>query len=290
MVAPIADGPSPFDPNSRGGAWFVGPEGVRTLDFHVPVGPAVEVGARADLLRALPHLDGGPQFLLVALSQKHVRVLKGDRFRLEQLTVPGMPKELADAVWYRKREPQLSRQASGAMHGTGGAADLHKEDVRIFVHAVQKALEPVVAATPMPLVVVGVGYEAAMLVNEWGPRPAVAVAGNPDHLKEDELRERAWQAAAGLGDGPAAIAAKARELAGTGRVALDGVGIVAAAESGALSDLLVARPLTKGGREGLDAAIVGAVAVALSTAGATVHVVDAAELPAGTSVAAVLRY
>jgi hypothetical protein len=291
MVAPIADGPSPFNPTSRGGAWFIGPEGVRILDFPVPVGPAVEVEALPDLLRVLPFLDEGPQFVLVALSQKHVRVLKGDRFRLEQLTVPGMPKELADAVWYRKREPQLIRQASGAMHGTGGAADLHKEDVRIFVHAVQKALEPVVAATPLPLVVVGVGYEAAMLVNEWGPRPAVAVAGNPDHLNDAELHERAWQAASSLSDGPAAIAAKTRELAGTGRVALDADGIVAAAERGALSDLLVARPLTVGGHRDLDhGALVHAVAVALGAGRAAVHVVGVDEMPVGASVAGVLRY
>jgi hypothetical protein len=152
---------------------------------------------------------------------------------------------------------------------------------------VQLVDEAVVATTrtsadlrQRPLVVVGVGYEAAMFRDVHGD--AVLVEANPDHWSQAQLHERTWPVVSRR-SGPAQIAAaRVAERAGTGNALLQPDDIRKAAEEGAVSDLLVARSAT--GVPDLDEAVLAAVA-----SGASVWSVDDDRLPTGAPAAALLR-
>lgn len=269
--------------------WFLAPG--RTAITHLPeqVGPEMVLGSVPHVLGVLPWLDNGPEYLVLALSQHHVRLFSAGRYHIEALKVPDLPTRLEDALWFVRREPTFQRHGSGAMHASGGGTQWHKEDVRRFVQLVDDALENARAAanddsagsvSDRPLVVVGVGYEAAMFRDVHGE--AVVLEANPDHWTESQLHQRTWPVMRVL-PGPAQVAAaRVAARAGTGTALLDPAEIRSAAEEGAVGELLVARSAT--GVPDLDEAVLAAVA-----AGAVVWSVGADELPTGAVAAALLR-
>ena len=265
--------------------WFLAPGRVATTHLPVVVGPELVVGDVPHVLGLLPWLDTGPEYLVLALSQHHVRVFTAGRYHIEQVHVPDMPAALEEALWYVRREPTFQRHGSGAMHATGGGNQWHKDDVQRFVQLVDEALVRTTRSSEglrqRPLVVVGVGYEAAMFRDAHGA--AMVLEANPDHWTEAQLHDRTWPVVSAI-PGPAKSAAmRAAERAGTGMAVLDPADIRAAAEEGAVSELLVARSAT--GVPDLDEAVLAAVST-----GAAVWSVADDDLPTGAPAAALLRH
>jgi hypothetical protein len=206
-----------------------------------------------------------------------------------------MPGAIEDALWYIRREP--NRQGAGAAHPTGaGTQDLRKDDVRQYIHLIDKAITPALNGADGPLVVVGVEYEASMFINHTHYRHTIdiPISGSPDSMHLDELHRRSWEFVRSQ-DRAASNALEAlRRLAGTGKTAADSDEVVVASHNGAVRDLLVARTTTDGG----DAARASAedrrnIVVAVNEGllhQVHIHIVDDDALPGGVHVAAVLRY
>ena len=267
------------------------------MALPITVGPAVEVSARADLLRLLPALVDDVDFFAVTIDKKGAQLFRGSRFGFDEVPVPDMPGSIDDASWYIRREPMLNRQGTGAMHGTGGAQELRKDDVRQYIHLIDKAITPVLNGAEAPLVVFGVEYEAAMFINHTHYRHTVDIAivvvrsrCQPNSCINDRgqfVRSHVHSAA---GDALELL----RQLDGTGKTATDPDDVVAASSHGSVSHLLVACSATDAGEALAAAADRRHSVVAAVNEGfrhrSRIHVVDDADLPRGVAVAAVLRY
>lgn len=282
--------------SSRGLAIFVSPDRCEAMPLPLAVGPAVETGDRLDLLRLLPMLCGNRQFYTVTIDQKGAHLYRGSRFEFAPVRVDALPGSIEDALWYIRREPILNRHGSGVIHGAGGGQDLRKDDVRQFIHLIDKAVTTELDGSDAPLVVVGVDYEAAMFINHTRYRHAVkpAILGSPDSMPPAEIHRRSWELVHSQDDAGPAVLRQFYELAGTGKAAMTPNDIVASSDQGIVRELLVAASATDGGQTpALTAVERHVVVVAVNQAllhKTDIHVVDDASLPDGIRVGAVLRY
>jgi hypothetical protein len=283
--------------SARGLAIFMSDERAQYVALPIAVGPAVEVGDRVDLLRLMPAMVGDIEFYVVTIDKKGAQLFRGSRFDFDVVPVPDMPGSIDDALWYVRREPVLNRQGSGAMHGSGGGQDLRKDDVRQYIHMIDKAITPVLNGAESPLVVVGVEYEAAMFINHTHYRHTVdiAISGSPESMSAEELHQRSWEFVQSQARTSAGAALeRLGELGGTGKTATDPDEVVSASRDGSVGDLLVARSATDAGESQPASADARRSVVAAVNEGfrhrSHIHVVDDASLPEGVLVAAVLRY
>lgn len=282
--------------SSRGLAVFVSSEDSAQFALPISVGPAVEVGHRPDVLRLLPAILEDVDYFALTIAKKGAQLFKGSQFTFEPVPVPDMPGSLEDELWYVRREPVRNRVGSGVLHGSGGGEDLRKDDLRQYMHLIDKAITPELRNQEAPLVVVGVDYETAMFINHTHYRHTVdiGVSGSPEAMPLDELHRRSWEFVRSRAAAATEAVNRFRELDGTGRTATDPAELVTAGRDGAVSDLLVARSAT--GDD--DAAalpaearptVVKAVNECLRHR-SDVHIVGDDALPSGVRIAAILRY
>jgi hypothetical protein len=297
MLAPVVD-PALLDEiptSSRGLAVFVSADDSLAVWLPICVGPAVEVGHKPDLLRLLPAFVGDVDYFALTIGKKGAQLYRGSQFHFESMPVTDMPGSMEDALWYIKREPVRTRVGSGMMHGSGGDEDLRKDDVRQYLHLVDKAITPVLNGSDAPLVVIGVEYEAAMFINHTHYRHVVdiPVAGSPDAMSMSELHRRSWDfVCRGTSSADDALS-RLRELAGTGRTVTELEELVTGARQGQVDELLVARSATDDERSPVPAvqrpAVVKIVNETIRHRG-RIHVIDDESLTADARVAAILRY
>jgi len=299
MLAPIGapeyahagNGDSPI----RGVAWFVSPDRSTGAGLPGSVGPSVTIGAVADTIGLVPFVDHGPSYFALAFSQHDVRLFAADRYGARQIRVPDLPRNLDDALWYVRREPTFERHGSGVMHMSGDGRSHHKDDLRRFAQLVMSAVEPVIHGSADPLVVMGVGYETAIVADVAGHRPVLrADTGTPDRFSPSTVHELTLGVVTEHADPAAEAVALVAELLGTGRAVTAVADIDEWARQGAVQALLVARPLTdpprtQGSLEGDRALLADAVTHAVA-AGASVYAIEADRLPSGCTAAAVLRW
>jgi hypothetical protein len=296
VMAPLLETTTVAPDRRHGTAWFLSADRNASFPLRDSTEMVVSVGSTADVLTLLPYLDLGPEYYALAISQHRVRVFRADRFDIEPVPVPKLPKSLEDALWYIRREPTLERHGSGMAHQSGGGQNLHKDDIRQFLHYVDRAMTSFLNGSHAPLVVMGVGYEAAMYINESHYRYIVTtpVTGNPDTIDIATIHDRTFAVVDGL-PGPAKAAAeRARSFVGTGRAVTRLDEIVGAAAAGAVDQLLVSRAAVSSGerRSVIDAdhsALNNAIFTS-AAAGGKIHLVPACELPAEAIATALLRY
>lgn len=296
ILAPVEQASVAQAPAGHGTAWFVSPHHSLHLALPGVTDEAIEIGDAPDTLRLLSQLSTGPDYVVLAVSQKHARVFRANRFTIEPLEVKDLPKSLDDALWYVQREPTFERHGSGAVHASGGGQQYHKDDIHQYLHLVDRAVCAALAGSHAPLVVMGVGYEASMYINESHYRHVIhtPVPGNPDALDLASIHERSWAVVSSQSAPADAAAARARQLAGTGRAVTNIDEIVDASRSGSVDQFVVAHSLTNGGeRRGRldgDRAKLSAALTEAMAHGAAAHVVPDDALPTGAVAVAVLRY
>lgn len=275
--------------------WFLGRDRARCVLLPEPIGPSTVVGPVPDVLGVLPYLGDNGNYFALALSQHRVRLFRASRYRIESVKVPDLPKSLEEALWFVRREPTFERHGSGVMHASGGGREWHKDDMQRFVQLVDEALLPVMRGSTAPLVVLGVGYEAAMFVNVSRYRHVVRepVEGNPDSLDAEQVHARSWAVAKDRVSAVGDLLAKARELMGTGMAVADATELSAAAVSGAVGSLLVsptatAVPTAPGELDSAREALCRVVLWSVGS-GAGVFVAPDDRLPGGAAAVALLR-
>lgn len=281
---------------SRGLAVFLSAD--REVHFGLPitVGPAVEIGDRLDVLRLLPAVVDDVDFYALTIAKKGPRLYRGSRFEFEPVDVPDMPDSLDEALWYIRREPIRNRQVTGMSRGPSGGEELRKDDLRQYIHLIDKAITPVLGGVDAPLVVIGVEYEASMFINHTHYRHTIdiPVQGSPESMSTSELHRRAWDLVESRSQAATDAVKQLDELAGTGKTATDPAELATASQNGLVSELLVAhsvlgdddaRPLGTEERPSLVAAVNECLRHR-----AKIHIVDDHFLPNDVRIAAVLRY
>ena len=298
FVAPLLD-ESILDEVSvatRGLAVFLSADAAMTLALPTTAGPAVEVGDRLDLLRLLPAVVDDVDFFALTIGKKGAQLFRGRRFEFEPVDVPDMPGSIDDALWYIRREPVRNRDGAGILHGAGGGEDLRKDDVRQYLHLIDKAITPILGGRECPLVIIGVEYEAAMFINNSHYRHTCGtpVLGSPEGIAVADLHARSWELVQSHDGLAAGAVSRLHQLAGTGKTAADREDLITASKSGSVRDLLVARsaiddsvvpPLSAADRR----TVVDVVTESLRHK-ATIHIVDDSAIPGDLRIAAVLRY
>lgn len=204
----------------------------------------------------------------------------------------------------------VSGREGGAVaifHGHGIGQEVDKERIGRYLGLVDAGLREILGDQRVPLVLAGVEYEQAMYraVNGYPALVDEGISGTPDHLRPEELHERAWTLVEPLFRRAQDEAVdRYRELAGTGMTADDLEGTVTTARQGRVEVLFVSLDEqqwgtvdVKTGRitvteepEPGDEDLLDLAAVQTLLGAGTVYALPSDQIPSGTSVAAILRY
>ncbi|MGB8385004.1 MAG: hypothetical protein WCG47_27830 [Dermatophilaceae bacterium] len=288
--------------------------------FRVPVG-VPEVGTVGDRFVVGPLLGivtGNSHFLLLALSQRRVRLLEGSLQRVEELELGDVPTSLRDVI-----EPAESRsdtvafpfssgsRARGAAvfygQGAAGGDDFKRNEVLSFLRQVADGLREYLTGQDLPMVLVGLTETLSLYgeVNEYPHVMEDAVRQNPDQLSAQELHAAAWPLVETiLSRKRAAAVARFEELHGTGLASNNSAQIEEVAGHGRVDTLFLAtepwcwEQLPHSAtvvQLGVDNAfehceLLDRAAMDTLSAGGHVYAVPTTQVPGGGDVAAIFRY
>ncbi|HEX9643962.1 MAG TPA: hypothetical protein VGC11_08200 [Acidimicrobiia bacterium] len=294
-------------------ALFASPKHTELFRVAAPLPQMVIVGDAFHVKPLWPVASKGERFGVLTLSRNRIRLLWGTRYRIGEIDLPDeIPESLAQALWFEDTEKQLQSHAGGRVgrgrvaatfHGGASLADRDDERVARFFRAVDEGVLHLIKRN-RPLVLAGVD-EAVALYRKVSRHPTIlddAFHGNADRATLDELHTRAWTIAepyfarVDTADREAFLAAGARAV-GTLPAA------VTAALQGRVAVIFVPASTQVWGRAAIsgevevhaaperdDRDLLDLAAVAVWRNGGRVHVVDPAEIPGNTPVAALLRY
>lgn len=297
----------------RGLAVLVGPDGARILRLADAGDELVVVSDRFHVKPLVRSLAAGESFWILAISQNHVRLLRGDPNGASELALEEIPESLAEALWFEDRERQLqshsaSRVGAGKVtatfHGQGGAKDTRHTDLSRFLRAVDNGVAQVCADNPDPVVLAGVERDIASYREVTQNKQLVpeALTGNCDRLSPTELHKATWplvqphfdadlvrvRDAIAAGSAPSETHVSATHLAAEdGRVEalVVALGVQLWGATGVDSDEQTHAERQSGDRDLLDA-----VAIETMVHGGSVFAVDPAEVPEYGHLAALLRW
>jgi len=300
---------------SDGLAVFAGPEGTRTFRLPEHFSAHVIVNERYHLKPLLSLVGTDRHFWLLALSQKHVRLMRGSRAGLEEVDLEGVPVSLADELrWddFEKASLQFHTGTSGVggrrpavFHGTG-ETDAKDELLRYF-RDIDRGVAEYLQGDPAPLVLAGVDYLLPIYreVNSHPGLAEAAVTGSPESMGTETLFQQSLAIALPLFEANRADAAERVDRAwGTARTMSDPESLVPAALHGRVDTLFIATDRELWGRYDAetdtasihatrhpgDDDLLDLAAFEALLSGAEVYGVPAGDLPRGETAVAMLRY
>jgi hypothetical protein len=275
----------------------------------------VIVADRYHLKPLLPLLVDDGLFYVLALSQNEVRLLRATRHSVGEVELKGVPGSLAEPPGHAEPRKHLQfyigtsesrRRRPALFHGHHPEEDA-KEAILRYLLWVDGGVAEELKGQRAPLVLAGVGHLFPIYreVSAYPHLLEAGVAGNPEEMKPDELRDRAWEIVEPrFARARREAAARYRQLAGTGLTSADVAEVVPAAYYGRVDTLFVAEGLQRWGyfdpqtatayvhdepARG-DGDLLDLAAVQTFLTGGNVYVTDPQEMPADEPVAAVFRY
>lgn len=298
----------------RGLGILVGQDRTHIHRLPDPVDELVVVADRFHLRPLLASVESTREYMVLALSEKRVRLLRGDRFGLEEQPLSEVPPSMGDALRFDDREPQLHSHSAGrvgagrvtaAMHGQGGHKDAHDADVARFLKAVDAGLAHTIPDGSMLLVLAGVDTIVAHFRHLTAYPRIVdgSVSGNADRRSPGQLHEAAWPLVDAVlaGERDRAMATVRERRA---PIVDDLADVLVAAIQRRVRHLFVAAGVQLWGsfdpdtqqvvghaeREPGDHDLLDTAAVATFGHGGNVHVVEANDIPGDAVLTAVLRF
>ena len=236
----------------KGLAIYCAPDICRAYYVAPPVTESVIVGEHFNIKPLIPSLGAGKPFYILALSQKHVRLLRCTDSSSSEVELPqSTPKSLwGDSQTDKPDHNEVNRSSAGpdvgGMKGVTSSTNTESEDrdryLAHFYKHVSEGVTAVLKDEAAPLVIAGVEYEIAAFrrVNVYPHLVEDAVHGAPDGLKGGELHKRALEAVKGFFDLPLKTAlSRYGEFAGTPRGSSKIREIVKAAFDGRVLDLVI---------------------------------------------------
>jgi hypothetical protein len=270
MLQPARDlledwAPSQSYYRSEGLAMFISSHFFR--HYHVPLAleELVVVGDRFSVEPLLPLLSEAEvgSFYVLALSLKDVRLLQATHRSVREVKLPKeMPRSLAEAMRYDDFEMQHNLYSgtpgwSGGVPGAGGEAgkagavffgqgvgsDVKKDNIVRYFRQVDHGLHAVLRRERAPLVLAGVGYLLPIYreANTYAQLVEDGIAGNPDDMRAEELRDQGWPIVLPLFEKAQHQAVdRYMQLVGTGQTCTEIEQIISAAYYGSVDTLFMA--------------------------------------------------
>lgn len=236
---------------SDGLAMFLRPGWERTFRVPAPTPALATAGDHFVLGPMLRLLSGDEHFLLLALSQREIRLMEGSRNSVEQVHLGDIPTSLTEVVeQHEPRSDTMARPSAGAgragpavFYGHGaGDENLSSTEVVRFLRSVSAGLHDLLNGATSPMVLVGLEHLvwAYREVNSYPNLLEEVVDRNPDQLTPEEVHEMAWPLIEKrLREQRSRVIDRFRELHGTGRVSGDLTTIAQAATEGRVETLFV---------------------------------------------------
>ena len=188
----------------RGMAVFVGPSGTSVYRVPMEFEEFVVVAERHHVKPLLPLMSGDGKYHLLAFSQSRVRLLSGTRFEIRDVTPPGIPSSLDEALRFVVHEKQAQVHTAGPakgagaqrasmFHGHGATERDEKGRILEFFREVDAGIKERLAAHDGPLLLAGVDYLRSIYreANSYPRLLPEGIPGNPDEMEPFELHERA---------------------------------------------------------------------------------------------------
>jgi hypothetical protein len=270
------------------------------------------VTERFHLKPLLRVLSGATSYYLLALSQKQVKLFKGTRYKIQELTLPGLPTNIAEALDEEDFQPQLQARSQRGrrglvMHGHGDASARAKDRLLRFFRQINAHLHEHLPDGQAPLVLAGVEYLLPIYreANTYPYLLAEGIHGNPEHLPAAELLQQAWTLVHPQHLRQREQATELyRQLRGTGRTTNRLSEAIIAATQGRVATLFVPigvhrwgifdpaeqRLETHAEVQPGDEDLLDLVALQTLAHGGVVHVVRPEQMPGHAPVAAIHRY
>jgi hypothetical protein len=295
-------------------ALFLSPGWFRSYRLPLEFPELVTVADRFHLKPILPLMAGDGRFYVLALSQNEVRLLEGSRHGVHEVDLEDVPASLREALRFDHPEKELLFHIAGreggataVFHGHGIGGEVDKERIGRYLRLVDSALARVLQDRQSPLILAGVEYVQAIYrgVSHYPTLLHQGIPGNLEHLRAEELHQRAWPLVEPVfRRDQEAAAARYRELAGTGLALGDLREVLPAAHHGRIEVLFVALGENRWGsfqeetgqmseHEGPEAGgedLLDLAAVRTVLGGGSVYAVPREEVPGGSTAAAILRY
>ncbi|MCC6494234.1 MAG: hypothetical protein IT424_14570 [Pirellulales bacterium] len=269
----------------------------------------------------LEYLQGDGRFFVLAVSQKDVRLLEGDKHSLREVEVDQLPKNLVDALnvdeWVQSIQFHTEgpggrssiRHGGGMFFGHGGGADQsdRKSDITAFFRTLDNALTNYFHDESAPLVFAGVDYLFPIYqsVNNYRGLVDRAIAGNPEGWGADHIHGLAWEIVRPRFEADRASAIEQYGTLAARRQASDVLlQILEATRVGRVGTLLVAKGaqefgVVDAGTESVSLAdrhaahsedLLGLAAAQTIGSSGTVYLVEPSHMPTDSPVAALYRY
>jgi len=177
--------------------------------FQVPYAlpETIRLGNYCDVLPLIPALSISTEFYILALSQKHTRVLRCTLTSSEEVELPGsVPTNLFEFNQQDQPDHRLENRSDAGQKGksthpgmivsfgTGSDADQKDEYLHNYFRAIDRELDSHLRPI-LPLVLAGVDYELALYrtISQYPELVENGAHGAPDGLKGGELHERALE-------------------------------------------------------------------------------------------------
>ena len=256
-------------------------------------------------------------FYVLALSQKHIRLVRCTNTSSEEVDLPpSVPRNFDDFIQTDKPDHVLDNSAAGGpgtgsmgrvMFGTGTDKERKDQYLLHFYRAVDRGISDLLKGDPASLVIAGVEYELPLYREVSGCPNLVeeGVRGAPDGLKGGELHARALQVveAHWRKDIDDALAVY-EQFGGSDRASASIKEIVKAAYDGRVLHLFVARGArhlgnfdemthkvrTHGQERPGDEDLINAAAIETLAHAGDVFIIPRSKVPHGSQMAAVMRY
>jgi hypothetical protein len=294
---------------------FVSADEFRYFRMPIHFEEELAVSNRFYLKPLVPILNAGNRFDILAISRKSVRLFKCTEFGMSEAELKDVPKNMQEALGYEDSEsrPQVRVASQGSnsnvsmLHGHGGGVETDKEDLWQYFQKLRDGLHPYFRDERDPLIFAGVEYLFPIFkqVNLYPNTLDKAIDGNPDGFDPQELHRRGLEIARpyflkkqkeavgrylDLTNSRLSSARIEDILPGSSEGRIDilfvntGVGIWGKfdPDSGLIE---VHKDRERGDEDLLDLATAQTF-----LSGGTVFALSAAEMPAGTEIAAIFRY
>lgn len=209
-------------------------------------------------------LSQGSYYYVLALSQKRVRLLQCTNQGVEQVEMADAPLSVDDFFLtedYQKKlqfhtgAPDFAGGRAAVMHGQKEESEEIKNLIRHYFREIDKSLRKTIIDQEAPLLFAGVDYLYPIYREVTGYNNLLEdfIEGNPDNLRDEELRKYSWEKVM-------PVIRKKREkaeqrfyeLQGTGKTSQDIKETVLASFHGRVETVFVATGVLKKGKVDID--------------------------------------
>ncbi len=238
---------------SGGLAVFLSKKIKRAYTLPLNFNELAAVGDRFCVKQLLPLFSEDGRFCVLALSQRSAKLYQCSRYSVAEVDLRQAPKGIAELLELNPKEKQLQYHAqteghgggrgqTGMFHGHAEDSDENKDNILVYFHNVNKAVNAVLNSAGGPLVLAGVDY-LTRIYEKASTYPQLQegrITGNPSELKPEELKDKGWEIVKpGFEEGARKAVKQFERLQGTPKASNHLKTILQAANDGRVAALFV---------------------------------------------------